>query len=561
MYLRTTRRRNGDGTEVRYLSLAHNEWDQAAGRSKVRILFNFGREDELDPDAIRRLIGSLSRALPPGEALVAAVPAELRFLESRPFGGAWALDGLWRRLGLPEILARALRGRRLDPAAERALFAMVANRALEPLSKLSCAAWVSELAAIPGLDLLSDDQCYRAMDWLLEIEAEIAQQVYWATATLLNLEVDLLFFDTTSTYFETDEADPPSDGAPRGFRTFGHSKDHRPDLPQVVIGLAVTRTGIPIRVWTFPGNTADQALIRAVKDDLLAWKLGRVVWVTDRGFASAQNRRYLQRAGGHYISGEKLRSESAEAKAALARQGRYHTVAGNLDVKEVILDEGTMRDRFVVCRNPDEAIRDAAIRERLVATLEAAIAGSDDLVPAAREQLTCDLRGTPTNRRFLRTTKAGLLRIDRAAVAADAKLDGKFLLRTSDPTLSAADVALGYKQLLEVERGWRDMKTTLDLRPVHHRKEQRIRAHVLLCWLSLLLIRLAEQATGEPWRNLRFELEKCHLGCFDGPAGEVAQRTELTARQAAIFTALDVPKPPRYVRLSAPQVDAATAAG
>jgi hypothetical protein len=200
---------------------------------------------------------------------------------------------------------------------------------LKPLSKLSCAAWVSERAAIPGLDLLSDDQCYLAMDWLTEIETELAEQVYWSVATLLNLEVDLLFFDTMSTYFETDEADPPSDGAPAGFRAYnGHSKDHRPDLPQVVIGLAVTRTGIPIRVWTFPGNTADMALIRQVKDDLLAWKLGRVVWVTDRGFASAENRRYLQRAGGHYISGEKLRSESAEAKAALARQGRYHPVAG-----------------------------------------------------------------------------------------------------------------------------------------------------------------------------------------------------------------------------------------
>jgi hypothetical protein len=556
MYLRTTTRRAADGTAVRYLQLAHNEWDPAARRSKVRVLYHFGREDELDRDAIRRLIGSLSRALPPGEALVAAAPPELRLTESRPLGGAWALDGLWWRLGLPEILARALRGRRLDPAAERTLFALVANRALRPLSKLSCAAWVSEQAAIPGLDALTDDACYRAMDWLLEIEAEIAQQVYWATATLLNLEVDLLFFDTTSTYFETDAADPPSDGAPRGFRTFGHSKDHRGDLPQVVIGLAVTRTGIPIRVWTFPGNTTDMALIRQVKDDLLAWKLGRVVWVTDRGFASAENRRYLQRAGGHYISGEKLRSESAEAKAALARQGRYHPVAGNLEVKEVVLDDGTMRDRFVVCRNPDEATRDAAIRERLLAGLEAAIAGSDDLAPAAREQLACDLRGTPTNRRFLRMTKAGLLRIDRAAVAADAHLDGKFLLRTSDPTLSAEDVATGYKQLLEVEQGWRDMKTTLDLRPVHHRKEQRIRAHVLLCWLSLLLIRLAEQAAGDTWRNLRNELEKCHLVRFAGPAGDVLQRTELTARQAAILRALGVPEPPRYAELPTPVVTA-----
>lgn len=561
MYLRTTRRRNGDGTEVRYLSLAHNEWDPVAGRSKVRILFNFGREDELDPAAIRRLIGSLSRALPAGEALAATMPSELRYLESRSLGGAWLLDGLWRRLGLHEILARLLRGRRLDPSAERALFAMVANRALAPASKLSCAAWASERIAIPGLDLLSDDACYRAMDWLLEIEAEIAQQVYWSVATLLNLEVDLLFFDTTSTYFETDEADAPTAGAPKGFRTFGHSKDHRGDLPQVVIGLAVTRTGIPIRVWTFPGNTADQALIREVKDDLLAWKLGRVVWVTDRGFASVENRRYLQRAGGHYISGEKLRSDSAEARAALARQGRYGVVAGNLEVKEVVLDGGTMRDRFVVCRNPQEATRDAAIRDRLLSRLEEAIAGSDALAPAARNKLACDLRATPTHRRFLRTTKAGLLRIDRAAVAADAKLDGKFLLRTSDPTLSAEDVATGYKQLLEVERAWRDMKTTLDLRPVYHRKETRIRAHVLLCWLALLLVRLAENATGDTWRNLRAEMDKLHLGRFSGSAGEVAQRTEITPRQAAILRALGIAEPPRYVRVATPEAATAAVAG
>ena len=562
MYLRTTRRRKGDGSDVRYLSLAHNEWDPVAGRSKVRILFNFGREDELDPGAIRRLIGSLSRALPAGEALAAAMPPELAFLEARPLGGAWLLDGLWARLGIGEIMARLLRGRRLDPSAERALFAMVANRALAPSSKLSCAAWVSERVAISGLADLSDDACYRAMDWLLEIEAELAEQVYWSVATLLNLEVDLLFFDTTSTYFETDAADPPSEGADKGFRTYnGHSKDHRPDLPQVVIGLAVTRTGIPIRVWTFPGNTADMALIRQVKDDLLAPKLGRVVWVTDRGFNSAENRRYLQRAGGHYITGEKLRSESAEAKAALARQGRYHVVAGNLLVKEVVLDEGVMRDRFVVCRNPAEATRDAALRDRLLAQLEAAIAGSDELVPAERETLAGTLRGKPTYRRFLRVTAAGSLRIDRAAVAADARLDGKFLLRTSDPTLSAADVATGYKQLLEVERAWRDMKTTLELRPVYHRKEARIRSHVLLCWLSLLLIRIAENATGETWRNLRAEMDKLHLGRFAGPAGEVSQRTEITPRQTAIFKAAGVAEPPRYVRVTTPQVAPATVTG
>jgi hypothetical protein len=296
-------------------------------------------------------------------------------------------------LGLHEILTGLLRGRRLDPAAERVLFAMVANRALAPASKLGCAAWVSEHVVIPGLPELDDDRCYRAMDWLLEIEPELAEQVYWAVANLLNLEVDLLFFDTTSTYFETDGADPSTPGATNGFRTYGHSKDHRSDLPQVVIGLAVTREGIPIRVWTWPGNASDQELIRPVKDDLRAWKLGRVVWVADRGFNSGQNRRYLQRAGGHYIISEKLGGDSAEAKAALARQGRYHRVAGNLEVKEVVLDEDTMRDRFAICRNPDEATRDAAIRGQLRQQLEAAIAGSDVLAPEAREELACRSAG------------------------------------------------------------------------------------------------------------------------------------------------------------------------
>lgn len=549
MYLRTTSRRNSDGSEVRYLSLAHNVWDPETHRSNVRILFNLGREDQVDPDAIRRLIRSLSRVLEPGEALALSAP-ELRLVESRPCGGAWLLDRLWDRLGIPGILAGALRGRRRDPLVERVLFAMVANRALEPMSKLSCAAWVTDKAAIPGLSELDEDRCYRAMDWLLEVEAEVAEQVYWSVATLLDLEVDLLFFDTTSTYFETDEADPPSDGAGKGFRTYGHSKDHRGGLPQVVIGLAVTRTGIPIRVWTWPGNANDQALIRQVKEDLRAWRLGRVVWVADRGFDSAENRRYLQRAGDHYILGERLRGEGAEARAALARQGRYHRVAGNLEVKEVVIDDGTMRDRFVICRNPQEAERDALVRGQLIEQLETLIAGSDELAPKARDAIACRVRTKPGLARFLRVTRTGLLRIDRAAVDAEAHLDGKFLLRTSDPTLSAEDVALGYKQLLEVERAWRDMKTTLDLRPVHHRKEERIRAHVLLCWLSLLLIRLAETGTDETWRTIRRELDKLHLVRLDGPAGEVLQRTEVTPRQAAMLKALSIPEPPRILGIT-----------
>jgi Transposase DDE domain len=550
MYLRTTQRRNRDGSTVRYLQLAHNHWDATSGRSSVRVLYHFGREDQLDRDAVRRLIGSLSRALDPSEALSLQAP-QLHFLDSRPMGGAWLLDQLWRRLGLDQILTRLLRSRRLDPRAERALFAMVCNRALEPMSKLGCAAWVTEKVVIPGLPKLDDDRCYRAMDWLLEIEPELAQQVYWAVADLLNLEVDLLFFDTTSTYFQIWEADPPTAYANKGFRTHGHSKDHRSELPQVVIGMAVTREGIPVRVWTWPGNTSDNALIRQVKEDLRAWKLSRVVWVADTGFNSAENRRYLQRAGGHYILGEKLRGGSKEAQAVLASPlGRYQHVAGNLQVKEVVLADGTMRDRFMLCFNPEAAERDRNFRAELIEQLEAAIAGSDQMPRDERLQLAQRLRSSqPELARFLTITGSGLLRVGKGLLADAAKLDGKFLLRTSDPTLSAEDVALGYKQLWQVERAWRDMKTTLDLRPVYHRKEERIRAHVLLCWLSLLLIRLAENGTNQTWHQLRRELEKMHLGRFNGRAGLVEQRTELTTSQQATFRALGVDEPPRFFHL------------
>ncbi len=193
--------------------------------------------------------------LEPEQAVVATAPADLEFVRSVPLGGAWALDGLWRQLGIDAAIERLLAERRLDPRAERLLFAMVANRALAPFSKLACCDWLAADVAIPALtgDAVGEDPqpLYRAMDWLLEIEAQLAEQVYWATADLPNLEVDLLFFDTSSTYFERDERDPEQvdeEGVTRPpFRKFGHSKDHRDDLPQVVIGMAVTRTGIPIR--------------------------------------------------------------------------------------------------------------------------------------------------------------------------------------------------------------------------------------------------------------------------------------------------------------------------
>jgi len=598
MFLREVTRQNKNGTQVSYLQLVHNEWDPTAQASRTKIVYSFGRTDQVDPAAIERLVGSLSRLLDPtGTGARRPGPAGdagLSMRESRPLGGTHVLDGLWRRLGLDKLMAQLLVGSRRDPRVERVLFALVANRALDASSKLAAAGWVCRDVHIDGLAETSDDACYRAMDWLIEIAPELEKQVFWQVATLLDLEVDLLFFDTTSTYFERDTADKPvardacgrvvpepdqptaatpapgtdtapdPDGTPGaesagsdgpggaadrvGFRTYGKSKDHRDDLPQIVIGMAVTRSGIPVRVWCWPGNTTDTALIRQVKSDMRDWTLSKIVWVADRGFSSAENRRYLRRGDHHYIVGEKLRSGSAEATAALSRPGRYAQVAERMRVKEVKIAD---HERFVICHNPEAAVRDAAVRARLLAQLGELIADTDRLTRDERAKLRGIISTKPGLNRFLRVTATGLLRIDKAAIRTETNLDGKYLLRSSDPTLSAEDIALGYKQLLEVERGWRDMKQIIDLRPIYHRLEDRIRAHVLLCWLALVLIRITETTTGQTWNTLATELRRLHVITYSGPTGTFAQRTELTEAQRDIYTALELAPAKKIIELAA----------
>jgi transposase len=469
------------------------------------------------------------------------------------------LDALWRRLGVAEALRGVLGARRFTTDVERVLFALVANRALAPCSKLAAAEWASQDVAIPGLESMDDDQAYRALDLLVEAdsEARVQEAVFFACADLLNLEVDLLFFDTTSSYFEAepDSDEGESDRLP--FRALGHSKDHRPDLPQIVIGLAVTREGIPVRVWVWPGNTNDQTVIQEVKDDLRGWRLGRCVWVVDRGFSSDENLRYLTRGGGHWIAGERMRDGSADAQAALARPGRYQTVRDNLRVKDIRLDVGDKPKRFVVCHNPAEAERDKAERDQQLARLEAELARIEAMRRKAQTskkreahiRAECALRDHPTLSRYLRQTATGRLMVDRRKVAAEERLDGKYLLSSSDPDLSAEEIALGYKNLREAERSFRDLKTTLELRPVFHRLEHRIRAHVVVCWLALLLIRISERVTNQSWRRIATELQRLHQVTLQGPAGSVQQTTPPTDAQQAILAALEIAPPPRVTAL------------
>jgi len=267
-----------------------------------------------------------------------------------------------------------------------------------------------------------------------------------------------------------------------------------------------------------------------------------VAWVADRGFSSGESRAYLPQGDEDYIIGEKLRVGSKDASLALAWPGRYREAAENLQVKEMVLED----DRFVICSNLEQAVVDAAVSERMLKRLEVELEDSDRLTIETRSELLGKLWTKPGQGRLLRVTKGGLLLVDRAVVEREGHLDGKYLMRSSDPTLTADEIALGYKQLLQVERGWRDMKITLDLRPVYHRKEERIWAHIVLCWLALLLIRVAENRTQDTWRNLRHELERLHLVTLATVHGTVAQRSLLTPGQQSILQRLDLPEPPRF---------------
>jgi transposase len=546
MYVRTISRKNKDGSVTTYVQLAHNIRDPESGFARAQVLYTFGRADSLDVEALRRLVRSLCRFISPEDALAAQASLDgatfLKFIRSAPLGGAHLLRRLWERLGFENVLRKAQEKREFVYAVEWAIFAMVANRALAPDSKRGVEEWVREDVALGNPEPISLQHLYRAMDFLLEHEEKIQREVFFATADLFNLEVDLLFFDTTTTYLESEEEE--------GLRQLGHSKDKRPDLPQIVIGLAVTKEGLPVRSWVLPGNTQDMTTVERIKKDLLGWKLSRCVWVMDRGMNSSENRIALQSAGGHYILGEKLRDNQEVHKKALSFKGRYKKVRENLEVKEIVVGDGERRRRFVLVFNPEQAKKDKATREKILQRIEEELAALGDQTGKAHTKAVCGLLSHRTMGRYLRQTKSGNLRINQAKIHEEETLDGKYLLSTSDDTLSPEDVALGYKQLMEVERAFRTLKTTLELRPLYHRKDERIRSHVLLCHLALLLARIAERETGISWDTIRSHMERMHLGEFSSKDGRILQRTELTPEQSNILKKLEIAAPPAFSKVS-----------
>jgi hypothetical protein len=562
MYLRETNQKRADGSILTHLQIADSVWNRTKKRSEVRIVWNCGRVD--DPkvrERLRRLAHSILRRCAP-EEIVADNP-DWQLIDAWPYGPVYVLEQLWQRVGIAEAVQRHVAQRKFDFPVERALFAMVANRAVAPCSKLYCYdQWLREDVRIEGTEKLELHHLYRAMDFLEAHKEGIEKDIYFHVADLLSLDVELIFYDTTSLHFEVDEEDegigeddtvPGSQAAGaklyRAPRKRGKAKNRRNDVPQIVVGLAVTRDGFPVRHWVFPGNTVDVTTVQQVKADLKGWQLSRCVFVGDAGMVSAENLKTLGLGGGKYIVCMPMRRGDEVTESVLSRPGRYRQVAGNLRVKHVVVGEGERRRRYVVCHNPSEEERQRQHREQVLRELEAELASLRDLPGPGHTKRVCELRASGRYGPYLRITKRGRLRIDRAKIRERKRVDGKFVVHSNDDTLTAEDLALGYKQLERVERAWRTLKTGLKLRPVHHRAPHRIHAHVALTVLSLLLERVAEHACQDTWRNIRDDLKQIKLAQLLSPHGEVWQVTEPREKAAKRLKSLGIKNPPLLLRM------------
>jgi transposase len=560
MYLRVTERRNRDGSTVAYYALAENEWNADAKRSETRVVHSFGRADQLDKAALQRLVASINRvidadaadALPSrGKTAIPEIDLDAVF----ELGVVLAARGLWEELGIGEAIRIRMERAGLTAPHEMALFAMAAHRLDDPDSKLGCAArWLPDIAWLPEAGKLAVDQLYRALDVLAAWSEEIERDVFLRSADLLRLDVDLIFYDTTTAYFEIDEPDEYIEQwAGRLFpplRQRGHSKEGRDANPQVIIALAVTRDGMPVRSWVLPGNTADVTTVARIKKDLHAWQLGRCLFVGDAGMYSADNLVELSRGLGRYVLAVPMRRVREVEAEVLTRPGRYRKVADNLEVKEVWVGDGERRKRYVLCFNPAEAERQRLHRAKVLAELDAELRLLDNR-DEDHPKAACALMASRRYGRYLSPDRRGRPKLDAAKVKAAEKFDGKFVVITNDETLSAEDVALAYKAGAMIESCFRRMKQTgLEVRPMYHWMARRIEAHVKLCVLALQVQRAAEIRAGLPWARIAHALSALKAVRYRSESRTIVQRTKIGGELADLLKKLGIPIPKQLLAVT-----------
>ncbi|WP_420128981.1 IS1634 family transposase [Longimicrobium sp.] len=494
----------------------------------------------------RRLVEQLSRYLDPATPPAAA---GLEVTHTWTFGGTHLLDSLWRELRLDEFFSHALEARSFAQPVERAIFALVAHRALAPASKLACSRWAGASAWIPGLEgggaELDVQHLYRAMDFLHGAMPELQEHLYFQVTDLLSADVSVLFYDTTSVSFYLDEADPEGE-----LRRYGHSKKKRPDLPQIVVGLAINRDGIPVRHWIYPGNRIDVTTVEEVTRDLLGLRPRRFLFVGDRGMVSQANLDFLESRRLGYLLGCPIRNDPALEAHILSLRGRYSPVCEGLGVKETRITDGGRTLRYLLCRSEARAEHDARTRATVLERLKAKLAKQKKSKGADETRDKHSLLSTPGYARYLVRDADGKLRIDPARVAAAARHDGKYVLMTNELDLPAEELVLGYRDLWRAERAFRSMKSILDLEPVQHRTPERITAHVHVCVLAYLLVRVAESRARIGWDAMREQVERITLSELATGRASVLQTKSLTSAERELLNCCKVPLPPKTLQVT-----------
>ncbi|HEX6112058.1 MAG TPA: IS1634 family transposase [Geminicoccaceae bacterium] len=515
-----------DGRSYGYLQIVRSVRDGT--RVRQELVASLGRRDLLVATGqLDQLLQALARFSTRLRVVEAAKDERFVAREAKSWGPALVFGRLWERQGLPAMLGRLAAGRRFGFDPERVAFALALQRLCAPGSDLQGAAWAQAVEA-PGFADLALHHFYRTVPWLAAIRHELERELFFQGRDLFSGELDLVFVDTTSVYLYRD--------VESALVRHGYSRDRRPDLPQLVLCVAVDGQGWPVAFDVLPGNTADvAALSLTIARFRERFRVRRAVVVADRGMLGqatlAQLRDHVT-APFDYILGCPLRRERAVAEAVLGRPGRYQQVADNLEVKEVRLGER----RYIVCRNPIEAKQDAADRAALLTKLRQTL---DHDGPKA-------VVGNRGYARFLRIAK-GSVTLDEAAIAREARLDGKFVLTTSTE-LPAAEIAQAYKSLWRVERAFRTLKSTLDVRPIFHQRDDSVIGHITGCFLALRLEvdlqrRLDAKGLAVPWPDLMRDLGQLQAVIVDLDGTRYRLRTDCLGPAATAFQAAGVAIP------------------
>ncbi|MFN0100243.1 MAG: IS1634 family transposase [Gemmatimonadaceae bacterium] len=581
MFARITKRKNGDGSVVEYLQIAHSVREPGSKHPRNKVLFGLGRVDR-DADTLRALANGILRHLDRPDISAARDDTDDLHLHPNEEGGVVAHDfasrkvgiqlllwALWKKLGIPEFFIE--RDSENGARQSRLAFLIVLNRALDPRSKHALPGWAGREIWCDNADELTAGQFYDVLDVIAHHDEALQRHIFEAMRALTNDTTDIALYDTSSTAFEMTEDDvaiaareaewtaweqgdpdapPPDVRRPQVVndppaRLRGYSRDHRPDLPQIVIGLATTERGLPIRSWTFPGNTTDGSTVTGIQQDLAATGVKDTVFVGDRGMTSEHNLAFLESENIPFIVGKKLRDRSADIRQLLDTAGPMVPIDDERQALEVKAPNHEHR-RLLLVRHAGRASHDAKVRASLIAAA-AARAAKVNASSTPHPRAACELETRRALARLLTNGEDGAFRVDDAAVAREARLDGVMVLATNT-TLSAARVAAAYQGLLRTEDGWRTMKNTESLRPIHHRREDRIRAHITCCALGLGLIRTVEHLTGTTWDRVVKELADVHRVTFRNGEREHATATRMSVEQRKLYEQVGAELPGPAVR-------------